>query len=83
MTDDFDERMGNNPHAQFLSYKKHPAFVLQDRYVLVPHTLTRREKMHVSRHLRDCKFCKGIQARLRSDPNDWLAVWNSPDPRKI
>ncbi len=83
MQEDFDVRMGNTLHAQYLSYKKHPVFPLQDRYVLVPHTLSRREKMYVSRHLRDCPWCKRMQIRLRSDPDDWLIVWQSSDPRKF
>ena len=83
MQEDFDTRMGISHNAQHLQYKKHPPFPLQDRYVLAPHTLSRREKTFVFRHLRGCPWCKGMQTRLRSRPNDWLEVWKSPDPRKL
>jgi len=80
MHDDFDARMGMPPTAQNYSLK-HPPFELQDRYVLAPHTLTRREKIVIFRHLRSCSFCRRMQGAMRAKPDEMLQVWHSPDPR--
>jgi hypothetical protein len=60
---------------------KHPLFNLQDRYVLAPHTLGRRGKVAIFFHLLHCPFCRRTQKKLRASPDEWLAIWRSPDPR--
>jgi hypothetical protein len=81
MQKDLDERMDSDRQAQRLLYHGHPSFLLQDRHVLAPHRLSRRTKEYISTHLLKCAYCTRLQERLRSNPDDWLAVWGSADPR--